>query len=472
MDAFNELDSTWSAQENSTIELLQAICDQLQPVAAPVGARELKARVDGQVEGWRQLHGAISKYGKTFERTKGKIDLLNLVPLSAAHLADDCALSPGAPTSPLAAAVPPFLSQRSSAARQRELHAIIVEEEAINGAILNHLYREGNFPIAEMLSHELATQRDAIRAAEESLSQRHGQPTGSLPLKANGASGHKHHPAEGGPVHSGSEASGRDGRAPCDMTDGGQGRPGAVDDERCRTLFAQMHRLIASLRERDIHPAVAWIRENAAQLGDSGARLHFHLHSLAFIGLLRERPLDALAYARAHLAPFQAAYAGDVEALMGALAYGRRLEASPYTALLLDDMWGEAEDGLIGSFCAILAMPRESSLALAISVGTTAWPKVSRVMSIMKGRSGVEWNPQEELPIEVDTSLSRFHSVFVCPVLRQQTNATNPPMIMTCGHVLSSEALTRLSRGNANYRIKCPYCPAESTAAMSMQISF
>lgn len=39
------------------------------------------------------------------------------------------------------------------------------------------------------------------------------------------------------------------------------------------------------------------------------------------------------------------------------------------------------------------------------------------------------------------------HSVFACPILRQQGSEQNPPMRLLCGHVISKDALTKLCQG-------------------------
>lgn len=64
---------------------------------------------------------------------------------------------------------------------------------------------------------------------------------------------------------------------------------------------------------------------------------------------------------------------------------------------------------------------------------------------------------KDELPIEIDVGQEhRYHSVFACPILRQQTTDQNPPMKLVCGHVISKDALNKLSIQN---KLKCPYCP-------------
>jgi hypothetical protein len=126
-----------------------------------------------------------------------------------------------------------------------------------------------------------------------------------------------------------------------------------------------------------------------------------------------------------------------------------------------------------------------------------------------------------------------YHSIFACPVSREQTTAANPPMMLPCGHVISRESLIRLSKGgkmpaglnaniptaqpnptivsfggssgdnnnnnnsnsnnssnnrmsasqeqlladvfrgiNVSAKLKCPYCPSESTAGQSIRVVF
>ena len=51
---------------------------------------------------------------------------------------------------------------------------------------------------------------------------------------------------------------------------------------------------------------------------------------------------------------------------------------------------------------------------------------------------------QIEIPLPPEY---RFHSVFSCPVSKEQASEVNPPMMLGCGHVIAKESLAKLSKG-------------------------
>lgn len=52
-----------------------------------------------------------------------------------------------------------------------------------------------------------------------------------------------------------------------------------------------------------------------------------------------------------------------------------------------------------------------------------------------------------QIEIELDSE-HRYHSMFACPILRQQSSDSNPPMRLICGHIISKDALQKLGTPN------------------------
>lgn len=41
----------------------------------------------------------------------------------------------------------------------------------------------------------------------------------------------------------------------------------------------------------------------------------------------------------------------------------------------------------------------------------------------------------------------RYHSIFVCPVSKEQATETNPPKMLSCGHTIAAESFNRMLKG-------------------------
>ena len=202
--------------------------------------------------------------------------------------------------------------------------------------------------------------------------------------------------------------------------------------------------------------------------------LEMKLHKLQFVELLRAgHRSDAVRYARAHFPAHVDAHEREVQALMGAVMYAGedRLLRSPYRDMLNPSLWEEITELFVKDACSILGLSVDSPLAVVVNAGCTALPALLNIKQVMQQRqvSGV-WADKEELPIEIDLGPGcRYHSIFACPILRQQTTDNNPPMRLTCGHCISKDALTKLTSGT---KLKCPYCPQEQNPSDAKQITF
>ena len=86
-----------------------------------------------------------------------------------------------------------------------------------------------------------------------------------------------------------------------------------------------------------------------------------------------------------------------------------------------------------------------------------------RVPGAPEGSHVVQASEEEELPIGVD--LADFHPTLVCPVSKQLTGVADPPVLLSCGHIISKSSATKISRSRV---FKCPTCPAEQSMETSL----
>ena len=112
---------------------------------------------------------------------------------------------------------------------------------------------------------------------------------------------------------------------------------------------------------------------------------------------------------------------------------------------------------------------------MAVAAGTVALPQLSKLAKLAKsnvfGQSDDASNGKH-MPIELDLGPEfNFHSIFACPVAKEMTDKKNPPLLLPCGHVLSTQSLTNLST-TRHHHFKCPYCPQETELRCCRRLYF
>lgn len=110
-----------------------------------------------------------------------------------------------------------------------------------------------------------------------------------------------------------------------------------------------------------------------------------------------------------------------------------------------------------------------SDKILIYSFLVQALPTLLKLSALMANKKH-EWQLMRQLPVEIELDKGfQFHSIFACPVSRDQSTAENPPMLLPCGHVLCKHSIQKLAKGH-NRTFKCPYCPSETTISLCRQI--
>jgi len=250
---------------------------------------------------------------------------------------------------------------------------------------------------------------------------------------------------------------------------------GLTLDPKFKEPFVELHRILDSLKQRNLEPALNWAYENRDALNAQASSLEFKLHRLAFLNLVKggiKYQTEAIQYAREKFTPFVRRHEKEVQVLMGSLLFvPGNMEESPYGHLFDQSLWDDILETFTRDACSRLGLSVESPLSVCFAAGCTALPALLNICQVMQARQVTNiWNGKDELPIEIDLGKEfHYHSVFACPILRQQASETNPPMRLTCGHVISRDALHKLASGS---KLKCPYCPGEQNPNEARQITF
>jgi hypothetical protein len=117
---------------------------------------------------------------------------------------------------------------------------------------------------------------------------------------------------------------------------------------------------------------------------------------------------------------------------------------------------------------------KSSSAAAAAAVAASAFRQ--------REKGNHDSGTVEELGLDLDVpawaaALCGGHRVFVCPVLREETTAQNGAVALSCGHLLSRQALDRLAGGHGGFgvgsgEVKCVYCPERTSVREARSVQF
>lgn len=247
-----------------------------------------------------------------------------------------------------------------------------------------------------------------------------------------------------------------------------------------RDRFEKMYGILQELKNRNLSPAIDWAAANSERLEEKGSSLEFDLSKLQFIWLFKGASVNGLPdgvgngqagayeYARRHFARFQKRHLKEIAQLCAAMVYAPNLDASPYRHLFeISTAFEEVSLSFTREFCSLLGLSAESPLYVAVTAGAIALPRLIKYTTYMKEKK-TEWTTDHEMAFETPLPNSMiYHPIFVCPVSKEQTTEGNPPMLLSCGHVISRESLHNIAKGS---RYKCPYCPEEGQINDTVQI--
>jgi len=160
----------------------------------------------------------------------------------------------------------------------------------------------------------------------------------------------------------------------------------------------------------------------------------------------------AFAYARKFLHEHMEHHQDDIGRLLSCAIFMPHLERSPYADLgRLDELCQQVGTLYRRDRCAVEGLRFESPLFQVLAASAVARPVFDKLQRrlLRRGQGMSLPSPGDgegELPVEVPLPESLlFHSVFVCPVMRSAVDTRDdPPSLLPCGHLISSQAVSRL----------------------------
>lgn len=355
-----------------------------------------------------------------------------------------------------------FFLSFSQALPHRELpmetDAMADHPALINRAIAMHLVREGQFSVASTF----------VRESRDHPGHSRDQPLLSLD-HLSPRTARTDEDGDDDMIHEDGDEDRYDGHGANDYPEDLQGQ------------FAEMYSLLSELRNKNLGPAIKWAHQNNSRLEATGSNLEFELCKLQFVWLFKgpgvnglpddenNGQMGALRYARDNFERFQTRHLKEIQQLCGAMVFAPNIERSPYRHIFqIDSAFEDVSTSFTREFCSLLGLSAESPLYVAVTAGSIALPRLIKYTTYMKEKK-TEWTTENELAFETPLPPSMiYHSIFVCPVSKEQTTEQNPAMMIPCGHVICRESLHAMAKGS---RYKCPYCPTEGHLKDAIKIT-
>ncbi|PKA56077.1 hypothetical protein AXF42_Ash015562 [Apostasia shenzhenica] len=220
-------------------------------------------------------------------------------------------------------------------------------------------------------------------------------------------------------------------------------------------LFLEAKKVIVSLQNKEVGPALAWCSENKSRLKKSKSKFEFLLRHQEFIELVRlDQSLKAIEYARKFLAPWASTHMKELQRAMATLAFRSNTECATYSVLFEAKQWDFLIDQFKQEFYKLFGLTAEPLLNIFLQAGLTA----------LKTPFCYEESCPKEDPLSQENFRKlaeplpfskQHHSKLVCYITREVMDSENPPLVLPNGYVYSTKALEEMARKN-NGSITCP----------------
>jgi macrophage erythroblast attacher len=138
-------------------------------------------------------------------------------------------------------------------------------------------------------------------------------------------------------------------------------------------IFVDARKVVDALLNKDCSEALAWCAENKSKLKKSKSKLEFKLRLQEFIELVRgDRMIDAIMYARKHLASWGATNMKELQQAMATLAFKSNTDCPGYKILFDAQQWNNLIQQFKQEFYKLYGMTLEPLLHIHLQAGLSA----------------------------------------------------------------------------------------------------
>ncbi|PRW44610.1 macrophage erythroblast attacher [Chlorella sorokiniana] len=220
-------------------------------------------------------------------------------------------------------------------------------------------------------------------------------------------------------------------------------------------IFEGAQSVVDALRAHNCGPALAWCEEQRPRLRKAKSKLEFKLRVQEFVELVRAgQQLEAIAYARRHLAPWASQYLPELQRAAALLAFQAGTQCAPYKQLFDDARWGELVELFRQELYRLNTLPPTSLLSIHLQAGLSA---LKTPLSLEPGccREDPLHLPAFRTLAEGLPFAKHVHSKLICAISHTLMNEHNPPAALPNGYVYSQKALHDMAAANGG-RVTCP----------------
>ncbi|PAN17414.1 hypothetical protein GQ55_3G121900 [Panicum hallii var. hallii] len=219
--------------------------------------------------------------------------------------------------------------------------------------------------------------------------------------------------------------------------------------------FLDAKRVIDSLQNNEVAPALAWCAENKSRLKKSKSKLEFLLRLQEFVEFVKAKNcIQAIAYARKYLAPWGSIHMKELQRVTATLVFRSNTNCAPYKILFEQDRWDFLVDMFKQDFCKLYGMTPEPLLNIYLQAGLTALktPFCSEGSCPKEDPLSLEGFRKLAEPLPFS---KQHHSKLVCYITKELMDTENPPRVLPNGYVYSEKALQEMAKKNDG-KITCP----------------